>query len=615
MVDTSKTPSAIYPNAQPVDKGDIRIWMTEILADLTGVRIGRFDQLTGVSGTSTAYTATAPAGFVDAPGAGVIFTPHVTNTTGAPTLSINGGIDRPLGEAGTDALGPERVIAGYPYLLVRTAAGAWRMVTDKWLKERLLEEEKRRASDDDLLNQWSAIQSSQWANPLTEGGRDDDPIYLLGPSQSRYWIASNGDAGQIVTVANNQFIDARFMKRGAAEPLIVHTYAGSSATVITESGNHLIGGNAFVRVYRDATGGYQFDAVAGSVSPAGAETTPVCDHTIIMGGQSLAARFVLGASLYGFQRGWQEFAGSGTTKFWFQNGAVGGSGLTEVSNPVNFWWDSRTGQPGPNALAWKAALDAIPAGQPKPSAIIWIFGQTDAGAITSIGYPEYRNRLRLVLQWMQDQISTTVKTPVIITPVGAWDHPYDKGAMGVRSAEFELVAEQASFHLGPAYFDLPRPWDDVHHGVSGQKLLGYRMAAAVDNVVNGKSNRQGPEVTAVEELDGGRAYRLTITPQPGIEFTRPRWVEGIAVYQAGANPVLNSNIAIKRQTWAAGTAGKWTLTLELGLPWPGATVVFPFGACTWARRGLWPMNVRNDPSQLGYGNVWPLKPFRLTATA
>jgi hypothetical protein len=57
----------------------------------------------------------------------------------------------------------------------------------------------------------------------------------------------------------------------------------------------------------------------------------------------------------------------------------------------------------------------------------------------------------------------------------------------------------------------------------------------------------------------------------------------------------------------------WDLTLTFDLAWPSANIMFPYGACNWARKGNWIMNVGNDPAQKGYGNVWPLLPFKSKA--
>ena len=102
----------------------------------SAVASGRVYTLTDTAGTGAAYTASGPVP-ADAVDSLVMFTPHVTNTVASPTLAVNGGTVRPLGESGSDTLGVGRLIAGYPYLLRRVSTGAFRLVTDKWLKDQV----------------------------------------------------------------------------------------------------------------------------------------------------------------------------------------------------------------------------------------------------------------------------------------------------------------------------------------------------------------------------------------------------------------------------------------------------------------------------------------------
>jgi hypothetical protein len=490
-------------------------------------------------------------------------------------------------------------------------------MTDKHNNHQTSSADKASRDISELVARWGSIQIGQYANPLTEGGRDDGPIFVTSSDgDAKYWIATNGDSRQQISVYGNQFLDIRHMKVGAASPLIIMTYKGAEATLITDKDNHLVAPNSLIEVRRDALGAYHFNVISGFLTPAGGKPTPVCDCTLITAGQSLAARFIQGSSLHGFQKGWKDYTGNDTTKFWTVNGAIGGSGLVPASNAANYWWDPATDMPGPNALGWKAALDTIPSIQPAPSAILWIFGQTDAGRIgsdPSLSLTCYKATLKKVLRWLQDQINPRIRTPVILAPVGAWDQPYDTGVQSVRWVEMELIEETASFHLGPAYFDLPRPWDDVHHNSAGQKLLGYRMAAILDNVLNDADHRTGPEVIGIEELAGGQKYRLKIRQHGSGDFTRPLLPEGFAAYQSGANPLLDVPIDLTGFEWERLGGGIWTLSITLDTASAGATILFPAGACAWARRGLWPMNVRNDRPLKGFGNVWPLRPFKSKA--
>lgn len=473
------------------------------------------------------------------------------------------------------------------------------------------------AEDNTVLGcRWAAITQGQYANALSEGGRQDDPILLLSPTPN-LWVAPGAGPNPLVFCGSDQFIDARFMKRGAPSPLIVQTNRGASASIVTEGGNHLIGPNALVAIYRGANGDYRFNPLGAAdgegVTRYGGAEAPACDFSIITAGQSLARRLTAGAGTGGFQKGWRDYTGRTSDSFWWLEGAIGGSGLVPAAHSTSYWWDPATNTPGPNALAWKAALDAKPSGQPAPSLIIWIFGQTDAGKIgtdPTMTLDAYKSTLKTCLEWLQDQINPETRTPVMICPVGAWDNPYDKVVQSVRWVEMDLIAENDSFHLGPAYFDLPRPWEDVHHHTNGQALLGYRIAAVMDNILHGAGHATGPKVTGIQALDGGTHYRLTIAAHPQQQFTRPLAPEGFVIYAAGANPLVDAPIPTKSAVWAQISETVWSLTFDLGAAFPDATLMFPYGACTWSRGGRWPMNLRNDPPLKGYGNVWPLVPFK-----
>lgn len=85
--------------------------------------------LTGVAGTTTAYTATLPystTGFTA--GQWVVFVPHSTNT-GAATLTINGGTAKDLKKRDGTAVAAGYFVAGQAYVLIWSGT-EWRDTTD-----------------------------------------------------------------------------------------------------------------------------------------------------------------------------------------------------------------------------------------------------------------------------------------------------------------------------------------------------------------------------------------------------------------------------------------------------------------------------------------------------
>lgn len=472
------------------------------------------------------------------------------------------------------------------------------------------------AVQEDNLNfaiSWAAIERGALDNPLAEGGQEDQKVLINGPNE--YYVASTGDWNRQISVNQNSFVDIRHLKIASGHPLRVYVYPGSTSTIVKDhSGNNdLIAENSMVEILKDINGGIHYNVISGSVKPGAGRATPVCDQVIITGGQSLANRFTSGAGLYGFMKGWREFNGDQTTKFWFENGAKSGSGLVPASNPTRYWWDPVTQSPGPNALAWKSVLDEIPINQPAPSAIFWIFGQTDAGAIgtdPSLSLSAYKASYLALFKWMQDQIDPKVRTPIIIFPLGAFDNAFNATAQAVRWVEMEIIAENNWAHQGPAYFDLPRGFGDVHHGQSGEQFMGYRTAAIFDNLINAAGHPEGPTVTGIAEADGGLKYEITIQQQKYIDFTRPLAPEGFAIFARNADPITDRFEKPRSYNWTSLGGGAWKLTIELFSASPGGTVVFPYGAIDYVRRGRWPRNIREFPLRKAFGNFYPLRHFK-----
>src|SRR5690606_2712630 len=142
-----------------------------------------------------------------------------------------------------------------------------------------------------------------------------------------------------------------------------------------------------------------------------------CDISIITAGQSHAVLLLSGSGMHGLQRGLRDQAGW-MPSIWPIQGATGSTGLVPYSGPTDtdddgepdaYWWDPVEDEPGPKALAWKAALDAKPAGQPAPSAIVWVMGQNDAakmGQDDTLSTAAYQSTHEALFEWMRDQIDT-----------------------------------------------------------------------------------------------------------------------------------------------------------------------------------------------------------------
>lgn len=661
--------------------------------------------LSNVWGSSTAYTATGPAG-VDRVGQFVWFTPHTANTTGGPTLSINGGIARGIA-ARVGSLGAGRFGPGQPVLLYRESLTIWRTVLDlnaptvtlsspggsgsvytaslggkvappnasllyfvapftnpgpcklaldggaefnilyedgsglaagalrsggRYLLWNVgagytvigLRRDETKQLVDTVVSDVRRLESLRH-NVITEGSRERDPIFVNGLPFG-YWCASVGDEQRTIVVAGGSMIDLRFVRAGAAHPLTIYGEAGGGKLFDGVKIKTLsVGG--MVRVFSPVAGTVIFDVVAGTLTEeADADDgLPAADFSFITGGQSLAVRALTEGGLHGLQLGLRHFGGW-TPSIYAVQGGTGATGLLPQTG-ATFWWDDVNQLPGPAALTWKAALDAMPAAQPAPAFIYWCFGQQDAGWIgtTGIGgaFPvltlsHYKAQYQNLFEWMRDQIDPIVRTPIIFSPLGGFDFglitaSQERGPAAVRWVEIDLIAEDANIHYGAPYFDIPRPFNDVHLDTNGTVMQGYRLAAAVHNLLNSGTARQGPVLHKVTSLLSGLEYRVEIDIDGGPPFFEQIGPGDFAVYASGETPLSADPLPILGTRWVT-QSGRRSIILTLDAASPGATVMFPHGTCRAALRGEYVRDLSISPAGLGWGNYWPLKPFKAGPT-
>lgn len=560
--------------------------------------------LSSVAGTKTAYTASTGSVAAYAGGTLMQLVPHVTCGNN-PTISINGGAPVWLQTQDGQTLKEGQMRQGCRYLGWYTGTSLWITGLTRW-----------NARDEHVLTAQAAARAeSGRSHALVEGGRDHTAI-TLGATRPQ-WAASIGDKGRILRVTSGtRYIDLRHIYAGADAPVCIRVDSGTTAKLITLNTRYTAAGPALVFAYRPAPDAWVFQAAEGAVVTGSdaADPAPAAELTFITAGQSLAFRFLEGAGLHGLQLGLAAYA-NWYPSIWAIQGATGGTGLTQDMSPV-YWWDTTTNGPGPAALAWKAALDAKPANQPAPAFVYWCFGQNDAADMGVKSIDSYIASYLALFGWMQGQINPLAATPIILSPVGAWDSnlsPTDAWISAVRWAEMRVVAEGTNIHLGPQYFDLSRPWGDVHLDLEGQKLQGYRLAAFVSNLTRATNIQTGPYVSAVADLDAGKRYRLRIAAQSAVNPTvLPVDPEGFAVFAAGTDPQTGQPLQVSRYYWEV-ISGHWHLNIVLAQASAGATVVWPYGSLMRLRSGRYVGNEFADPRNVGWGNYWPLQPLRSAA--
>ncbi|QEU08234.1 hypothetical protein [Paracoccus yeei] len=561
-------------------------------------------------GTGAHYTATSNWPLTT--GVSLIsFVPPVENAD-FPDLTITG----PFGTGGatetrTVLLVGEDGLAPMPGQL-RAGARYYGQYNDLAIRiiglRRPAQSEEKRVTDE---AQAGALMHTMASSALEAGGTEDVGIKVIGAPNFSHWVASRGDRGNIILVDGaTRWIDLTHLKPGCDDPITIR--AITLARLRTPDQVYSVPAGTLVRVYRTTTADYVFEAIGGTVSAITA-TYPACNFSFITGGQSLASNF-LTAGLHGFQRGLLDYNGTARAVFAI-DGATGSTGLLpESAGTPGYWWnDAGAGTPGPAALAWKAALDAKPSNQPTPAFIYWAMGQNDVGYMgAGITLARYIAAYQALFAWMRTQIGSNV--PIIWSPLGSWDvdgAPSDDKASAIRWAEHSVRAAMTGVHFGPHTFDLPRSFYDVHPTEQGQVIQGYRLAAHVAALLYGNTPNNGPSISALTAVDGGLSYRIDFTPgDPGDPLWRTAWVDGLAFYKPGQDPLSGADVVQTRHLWENNTR----LRVWLAEAVTGATLLWPAGTLKEARAGRYVRNTGNSPLRVGIGNHVPLKPARITAS-
>lgn len=520
------------------------------------------------------------------------------------TLSVNGETALPILDRAGRPIRAGVLTAGSMHLIALAATAAYALTGDG-----------ASTADPVRLAQAQARERSVGRWTLAEAGREREPIILTGTGYA-HWTASTGDKDRVVQVYGAREIDLRHLPVSAGSLLTLWVAPAATAKLITDGKIYTATGGAggqVVHVYHPEASTWSWSGVVTEESDALSPPT-ARSKSFITGGQSLARRWLSGAGMHGLQRGLVDYLAA-SPSIWAINGAQGGSGLVPYSNTTNYWWDPGTAQPGPAALAWKAALDARPSTQPAPSWVYWAFGQTDAqkiGLDATMTLAAYKSSCQALFAWMRTQIGSAT-CPIIISPLGAWDAPYgltDAQATAVRWVELQLAAEGTAIYVGPQYFDLDRPSDDVHLTEAGQVIQGYRLAAHVAKVAYARTTPLtdlGPHVETISDTLGGARYRLLIRSAYGLDYDALR-TDMIALLPAGADVLTGAPLDIARHEWTQVNAATWYLDIWPATPASGATVVWPYGVLAEARAGRYPRAIRPGPAT-AYGNYWPLQPI------
>lgn len=304
-------------------------------------------------------------------------------------------------------------------------------------------------------------------------------------------------------------------------------YAGDGVNFINSSGNNLanLPADGLVRVTKlvDHAGTkVALESLAGTPTYS-ASSRPTMGASILLAGQS---QWELGATAGGIGGFEDELVNAlsptngnyvtkdGTARHYIV-GATSGSAADMRSNLSNYWWNASAGTPGPALTNCISEITtATGAGQPAPVTIMWRQGEADMAAIDdgTITQAQYVATLGAIFDYIIAN-GAGVSPKFIVTPPGANDLAlYFNGAMGVQAGYLDLISARSDVFLGPAMFDLPRGFEDVHPTDLGYYTLGVRDAVAYAKYVNGESSLSlGPQITSATLAGDGLSVALTIT--------------------------------------------------------------------------------------------------------
>lgn len=374
-------------------------------------------------------------------------------------------------------------------------------------------------------------------------------------------------------------------------------YAGHGRTLAGQGSNHTatVPANGSVRVTRispNASLGTVVEPLGGVTLTYSAGAEPVRAASVVLGGQSQLE--------LGFSRGLPgAFARAVRTTpwmagalnpdlFWIE-GATGGSSILTASNN---WWTTG-GSDGPALTAFKAAVSAaVTAGQPVPEVVFWMQGEADAGALEAGAYTNVQYRDAIKALW--GNIATFLTglgasdPQFIVVQLGAWDvTDFRAGASAVRWAYQRAIAETANAHFGCDSYDIPRPIGDVHLNGMGHWHLGWRLARAWGNVVEGQANSLGPQIASATWRSAADFRAAVVTLPEGVQIpagdlgdvASGPYPWGLQIL-SGAN--MTTEIPILRGVLDRAAR---TITLETGSNLTGARVTCAAGFAPDQRAG------------------------------
>lgn len=373
---------------------------------------------------------------------------------------------------------------------------------------------------------------------------------------------------------------------------------------------------------------YLKDVVSGSYTLDPVQTDTARFGSIILGGQSLAARAMRGATTQSFVYAMNS---AGVSSSWrFLNVAKPGSSMFYANDASldksNHWWDERTNVPGPLALAARTQINAFlankPATEPLPTAMMWNIGQNDWNNIEDSGVTTMatvRNHHRSLFSWLRTQCSLPALVVyieflgVVDTPVDPYGNPTHQRATMYRRAQLQTCKDDAGVddplvRPGSETIDLPYRKGDVHLSLYAQILQGERWADLILDNHLGRTpvENQGCYITSHTVVSNVHRIQIDATSANGFDF--PTNLPDLIEMHANVAPnVSSSPLTIASHAWVT-TAQPDRIRLDITLATPDNTakvVLNPGMAVVESGRGNW---LRDRKSRRGW-RTYDERPF------
>lgn len=226
----------------------------------------------------------------------------------------------------------------------------------------------------------------------------------------------------------------------------------------------------------------------------------------------------------------------------YENGALGGAGLTELSNGTNYYISSTTDQPGTayNGI-FTTALGNL---TDLPNWIVWGQGETvDASE-------DHQSSLAKLFEYIRENVNPDIK--IMIQPIGKRTDASSSDTLQqkVRDAQIAVANSLSDYvFLGPEVYDLTLDADGLHYASASYTTMCSRNANFILST-EGKiaTWTLPPYIASATFTAGGTTITVTLAHDGGDDFTPSSGIEGFRVTDDGVDLTISSAVRTDGET-------------------------------------------------------------------